>query len=256
MNCNPKLCSSDEKQRAGAATATLERLAAWKERWRERDRESREKVERNRNDRGKNEEEDSLVSWLGREGVEDERMQAAGRADVEMEELEKWKSTVGRGGDRRNTYPVSFTLWLQLIWNRLSFERFSIDRLRRVARKEGRRHLPCCITRNRKRDRERKRGGEKKGERERKRKSLACGRTYSKPTPIASRFLRPLVSTCLYGRPTIFFRLHPSVSSQDATLIFRRLAWISSPSLHTIHCHSTTIYFLATLLLQFIAISS
>ncbi|EFN68007.1 hypothetical protein EAG_08121 [Camponotus floridanus] len=63
----------------------------------------------------KDEEEDSLVSWLGRKGVEDEGMQAGGRADVEMEELEKWKSTVGRGGDRRNTYPVSFTLWLQLI---------------------------------------------------------------------------------------------------------------------------------------------
>ncbi|TGZ38430.1 Uncharacterized protein DBV15_06733 [Temnothorax longispinosus] len=30
-----------------------------------------------------------------------------GRADVEMEELEEWKSTVGRGGDRRNTYPGS-----------------------------------------------------------------------------------------------------------------------------------------------------
>ena len=44
---------------------------------------------------------------------------------------------MGRGGDRRNTYPVSFTLWLQLIRNRLSFERFSIDRLRRVGRKRG-----------------------------------------------------------------------------------------------------------------------
>jgi hypothetical protein len=53
---------------------------------------------------------------------------------------------------------------------------------------------------------------------------LACRRTYSKPTPIASRFLRPLVSTCLYGRPTIFFRPHPFVSFRDATLIFRRLS--------------------------------
>lgn len=74
--------------------------------------------------------------------------------DVEMEELEEWKSTVGRGGDRRNTYPVSFTLWLQLIRNRLSFERFSIDRLRRVARKEGRSHPPRCTTSNKERERE------------------------------------------------------------------------------------------------------
>lgn len=66
-----------------------------------------------------------------------------------MEELEEWKSTVGRGGDRRNTYPVSFTLWLQLIRNRLSFERFSIDRLRRVVRKEGHSYPPRCTTSNR-----------------------------------------------------------------------------------------------------------
>lgn len=68
-----------------------------------------------------------------------------------MEELEEWKSTVGRGGDRRNTYPVSFTLWLQLIRNRLSFERFSIDRLRRVVRQEGRSYPPRCTTSNRER---------------------------------------------------------------------------------------------------------
>lgn len=75
------------------------------------------------------------------------------------------------------------------------------------------------------RARKRDRGRVGAGGRERERKSLACGRTYSKPTPIASRFLRPLVSTCLYGRPTIFFRPRPSVSPpQDATLIFRRLA--------------------------------
>lgn len=44
---------------------------------------------------------------------------------------ERRKSGVrAEGGERRNTYPVSFTLWLQLIRNRLSFERFSIDRLR------------------------------------------------------------------------------------------------------------------------------
>lgn len=79
-----------------------------------------------------------------------------GGGDVEMEELEEWKSTVGRGGDRRNTYPVSFTLWLQLIRNRLSFERFSIDRLRRVARKEGRSHPPRCTTSNKERERDRK----------------------------------------------------------------------------------------------------
>ena len=35
---------------------------------------------------------------------------------------------------QRNTYPVSFTLWLQLISNRLSFERISIDRLRQEVR--------------------------------------------------------------------------------------------------------------------------
>jgi len=38
-------------------------------------------------------EEGSLVSWPGREGVEDE---GTWEDDVEMEELEKWKSTVGR----------------------------------------------------------------------------------------------------------------------------------------------------------------
>lgn len=80
-----------------------------------------------------------------------------------MEELEEWKSTVGRGGDRRNTYPVSFTLWLQLIRNRLSFERFSIDRLRRVARKEGCSYPPRRTTRDR--ERERKRDGESEKER-------------------------------------------------------------------------------------------
>lgn len=78
-----------------------------------------------------------------------------------MEELEEWKSTVGRGGDRRNTYPVSFTLWLQLIRNRLSFERFSIDRLRRVVRKEGRSHLPRCTTRNREKGKDRERERER-----------------------------------------------------------------------------------------------
>lgn len=35
----------------------------------------------------------------------------------------------GYPANRRNTYPVSFTPCLQLIRNRLSFERFSIDRL-------------------------------------------------------------------------------------------------------------------------------
>lgn len=60
----------------------------------------------------------------------------------EMEELQERNSTVGRGCDRRNTYPVSFTLWLQLIQNRLSFERFSVDRLRRARRKEGCSHPP------------------------------------------------------------------------------------------------------------------
>lgn len=76
-----------------------------------------------------------------------------------MEESEEWKSTVGRGGDRRNTYPVSFTLWLQLIRNRLSFERFSIDRLRRVARKEGRSHPPCCTKQQREIEEGRERAG-------------------------------------------------------------------------------------------------
>lgn len=117
------------------------------------------RIENTRGDRGGREEEGSLISWPGHEGVEDEG-DAGGRrrTDVEMEEMEEWKSTVGRGGDRRNTYPVSFTLWLQLIRNRLSFERFSIDRLRRVARKEGRslRVVPRATERNRKGKRKRK----------------------------------------------------------------------------------------------------
>lgn len=86
-----------------------------------------------------------------------------------MEELEEWKSTVGRGGDRRNTYPVSFTLWLQLIRNRLSFERFSIDRLRRVARKEGRSHPPRCSTSNREKSRKGKRETEEGRKKEKER---------------------------------------------------------------------------------------
>jgi len=71
---------------------------------------------------------------------------------------------VGRGGDRRNTYPVSFTLWLQLIRNRLSFERFSIDRLRRVARSKEERSRPRAVSPA---DREgrRKKGGEQEKER-------------------------------------------------------------------------------------------
>jgi len=78
----------------------------------------------------------------------------------------------GPGGDRRNTYPVSFTLWLQLIRNRLSFERFSIDRLRRVARKEERslRAVPRATERNRKGKRERKREKESEIEKDRERK--------------------------------------------------------------------------------------
>lgn len=78
-------------------------------------------------DRGRKRGREAGVSFHGRGGKK-----VVGR-------WEKWwrnrrgeeKSVVrAEGGERRNTYPVSFTLWLQLIRNRLSFERFSIDRLR------------------------------------------------------------------------------------------------------------------------------
>ena len=116
------------------------------------------RIENSRGDRGdRGGRPGSLVSWPGREGVEGEGTPVAGgRRNGGIEE--EWKSTVGRGGDRRNTYPVSFTLWLQLIRNRLSFERFSIDRLRSVVRKEGRtatlRAVPRATERTRKGKRE------------------------------------------------------------------------------------------------------
>lgn len=79
MNCNPKLCSPDEKQRAGDCCRN-----GWRHERKDKERrrvtreglqiESRGATEEGR----KNEEEDSLVSWLGCEGVEDEGMQAAG----------------------------------------------------------------------------------------------------------------------------------------------------------------------------------
>lgn len=111
-----------------------------------------------------------------------------------MEELEEWKSTVGRGGDRRNTYPVSFTLWLQLIRNRLSFERFSIDRLRRMVRQEGRSHPPRNITRDREREERKKSEREREREREEERVWPAGGLTLS------PRQLHPVFYARLFRR--------------------------------------------------------
>lgn len=114
----------------------------------------------------------------------------------ELEELEEWKSTVGRSGDRRNTYPVSFTLWLQLIRNRLSFERFSIDRLRRVARRAWRSHPSrrTYLPRQMKQDGGTEEGEKKGRERERERVWPAGGLTLS------PRQLHPVFYARLFRR--------------------------------------------------------
>ena len=119
-----------------------------------------------------------------------------------MEELQERKSTVGRGGDRRNTYPVSFTLWLQLIRNRLSFERFSIDRLRRVGRKRG---LQQPASRH---PRVPAPHGERERERERKRVWPPGGLTLSQrqlhPVFYARLFRHAFTIAQLYSSPLLF----------------------------------------------------
>lgn len=126
---------------------------------------------------------------------------------------------MGRGGHRRNTYPVSFTLWLQLIRNRLSFERFSIDRLGRVGRKEGyspaSRHPRApsgCEVRGKERG-ERVREGEERA-REAERVRPAGGLTLSQ------RQLHPVFYARLFRHAFTVAQSYPLLFSTMLPLIF------------------------------------
>lgn len=109
---------------------------------------------------------------------------------------------------QRNTYPVSFTLWLQLIWNRLSFERISIDRLRWKVRERG---WFCCTSAS-----VRPRGW-----------VLGLRETCSlSPRQLHSAFLRSLVSTRLYQSSPFVMLLLPCFIFSTTIINIFNVCWM------------------------------